>query len=296
MKVLEGEKVEIQIQGPYHYVRVLERLSNDPLNVIKENSIKVPLKIYGDHVIATVTFSGDIENPQCKVNIPSDYEEDGLRLIKEIFQFDVPLREVNEHFSHTDLASLFDQFQGMPLTRDFDLYFCIMKTFIHQQLNIRFAYTLTERFVKSFGVEKDGIWFYPSPETVSQLDYEDLRKLQFSQRKSEYVIDTSKLIASGELDLEELALLPDEEIIEKLIEIRGIGYWTAENILLFGLGRKNLFPVKDIGIQNAIKKLYHLDDKPTIEQLIEMSEPWSPFKSYASLYLWESLDNQKARS
>ncbi len=286
--------MDLQIAGPYNYTRVLQRLSYDPLHTIDQNSMKIPLKIYGEHVVATVSFSGNTEKAQCNIELPSDFEEEGVRKITDIFQLDRSLLEVNEHFLHTDLAPLFGQFSGMPLTRDFDLYFCMMKTIIHQQLNIRFAYTLTERFVKSFGTEKDGVWFYPSPEAVSELDYEDLRKLQFSQRKAEYVIDTSRLIAKGELDLEELALLPDEEVIDTLIKIRGVGYWTAENILLFGLGRKNLFPVKDIGIQNAVKKLYNLDEKPSIEHLVKLSEAWSPFKSYASLYLWESLDNQKA--
>jgi len=172
----------------------------------------------------------------------------------------------------------------------------MMKTIIHQQLNIRFAYTLTERFVKKFGKEKDGVYFSPTPETVSQLKYQDLRELSFSQRKAEYIIDTSRLIVNGDLDLDELSLRSDDEVIDQLVKIRGIGYWTAENILLFGLGRQNLFPVKDVGIQNAVKNLYNLDQKPTIEQLLSFSEGWSPYKSYASLYLWGSLENQKARS
>lgn len=290
--------MDIQLNGPYNYRRVLERLSYDPLHVIDQGSnlIKVPLELYGKLVIATVSFKGDTETPVCHIDLPPDYIEEGVRRIKEIFQLEVSLQEVNAHFLQTDLAPLFKQYSGMPLICDFDLYSCMMKTIIHQQLNIRFAYTLTERFVKQFGTEKDGVWVYPSAETVSKLEYEDLRKLQFSQRKAEYVIDTSRLIAEGKLDLNELAILSDEEFIEELVKVRGIGYWTAENILLFGLGRQNLFPVKDIGIQNALKNLYNLNEKPTIEMMLCYSEGWSPYKSYASLYLWESLDNQKARS
>ncbi|MCT8136843.1 DNA-3-methyladenine glycosylase 2 family protein [Anaerobacillus sp. CMMVII] len=290
--------MEIKLQGPYNYLRVLERLSYDPLNVIdKEKSqVKIPLKLYNELIVATVSFSGTIEAPICQIDIPAEYEEDGVRQLNEIFQLEVPLQEVNNHFLHTDLAPLFRQFSGMPLICDYDLYYCMMKTIIHQQLNIRFAYTLTERFVKSFGTEKDGVWFYPSAKTVSELTYEDLRKLQFSQRKAEYVIDTSRLIADGKIDLAELRVMTDDEVIAELVKVRGIGYWTAENILLFGLGRQNLFPVKDIGIQNALKMLYKLDEKPTLEEMLKVSEGWSPYKSYASLYLWESLDNQKARS
>lgn len=290
--------MDLKIHGPYNYYRLLERYRHDPLNVVdkEKNHIKVPLKIYDEFIIANVSFSGEIENPVCHIDLPPLYEEEGVRKIKHIFQLEVPLSEINDHFLHTDLAQLFQQFSGMPLICDFDLYYCIMKTIIHQQLNIRFAYTLTERFVKSYGTEKEGVWFYPSPQTISKLDYEELRKLQFSQRKAEYVIDTSRLIANGTLDLDGLTIMPDDQVISELIKIRGVGFWTAENILLFGLGRKNLFPVKDIGIQNALKKLYNLDKKPSIEEMLSFSEGWSPYKSYASLYLWESLDNQKPRS
>jgi DNA-3-methyladenine glycosylase II len=292
------KKLDLKITGPYNYQRVLQRLSYDPLNIIvmETNSIKIPLKIFDEFIIANVSFTGELEKAICHIDIPSDYKEEGVRQIKQIFQLETPLNEVGNHFLHTDLKPLFQQFAGLPLICDFDLYFCVIKTIIHQQLNIRFAYTLTERLVKSFGTEKNGVWFYPSAQTISELDYEDLRKLQFSQRKAEYVIDTSKLIVTGELDLDKLRVMPDEKVIEELVKIRGVGYWTAENILLFGLGRKDLFPVKDIGIQNALKKLYSLDQKPTIEDMIRLCEGWSPFRSYASLYLWESLDNQKARS
>lgn len=290
--------MELQIAGPYNYGRVLERLSHDPLIQIELEAkrIKVPLNIYGDDVVATVSFHGFAEAPICQIQLPADYEEEGVRKIKNIFQLETSLQEVNDHFLETDLAPLFKKFSGIPLICDFDLYFCIIKTIIHQQLNISFAYTLTERFMKKFGKEKDGVYFNPTPETVSQLNYQDLRELSFSQRKAEYVIDTSRLIVNGELDLEVLSLRSDEEVIEILVKIRGIGYWTAENVLLFGLGRKNLFPVKDVGIQNAVKNLYNLDKKPSIEEMLTVSEGWSPYKSYASLYLWESLDNQKARS
>lgn len=290
--------MELQIAGPYNYVRVLERLSHDPLNQIdlEAKRLKVPLNIYGDDVVAVVMFRGSAETATCQIQLPANYEEEGIRKITNIFQLETSLQEVNDHFLETDLAPLFKKFSGMPLICDFNLYFCIIKTIIHQQLNIRFAYTLTERFLKKFGKEKDGVYFNPTPETVSQLKYQDLRELSFSQRKAEYVIDTSRLIVSGELDLEALSLCSDEEVIESLVKIRGIGYWTAENILLFGLGRKNLFPVKDVGIQNAVKNLYNLDEKPSIEEMLTVSESWSPYKSYASLYLWESLDNQKVRS
>ena len=84
-----------------------------------------------------------------------------------------------------------------------------------------------------------------------------------------------------------------KQIIEELIKIRGVGRWTAENFLLFGLGRPNLFPKADIGIQNAIKLLYNLERKPTMEEMAQFSKEWHPYLSYASLYLWRSIEKRR---
>ena len=122
------------------------------------------------------------------------------------------------------------------------------------------------------------------------LTVDELRELQFSQRKAEYVIGVGEKVASGELNLEEIAHESDEVIIKELTKIRGIGPWTAQSFLLFGLGRPNLFPMADIGIQNAIKKLFGMEQKPTREEMERLSAAWDPYLSYASLYLWRSIE------
>lgn len=156
-----------------------------------------------------------------------------------------------------------------------------------------FAQKLTKDFVTTYGFQKDGVWFYPPPETTALLTVDELKKMKFSGRKAEYVIGLSEKVASGELKLEELRTKTDEEIIEELIKIRGVGRWTAENFLLFGLGRPNLFPKADIGIQNAIKLLYNLERKPTMEEMEQFSKEWHPYLSYASLYLWRSIEKRR---
>ncbi|SDN73901.1 DNA-3-methyladenine glycosylase family protein [Alkalicoccus daliensis] len=154
---------------------------------------------------------------------------------------------------------------------------------------MKFAYTLTSRFVQTFGFQKEGAWFYPSPAQTADLHVDNLRALQFSGRKAEYIIDTSKIIAEGTLDLASLYKLTNEEIISDLIQIRGVGRWTAENFLMFGMGRLDLLPIQDIGILNAVKKLKSAQAKPAPEILAGMGEQWKPYRTYASLYLWESL-------
>ena len=123
----------------------------------------------------------------------------------------------------------------------------------------------------------------------------ELRDLQFSTRKAEYLIGLSEQVASGQLQLEKLALQSNQDIMDTLMKVRGIGRWTVENFLLFGLGRPNLFPKADIGIQNAIKKLYNLEQKPTQEEMETYSKNWSPYLSYASLYLWRSVEKRSEK-
>ena len=102
-------------------------------------------------------------------------------------------------------------------------------------------------------------------------------------------------MASGPAQLDKLALQSDQDIMDTLMKVRGIGRWTAENFLLFGLGRPNLFPKADIGIQNAMKKLYNLEQKPTQEEMETYSKNWAPYLSYASLYFWRSVEKRSEK-
>ena len=165
-----------------------------------------------------------------------------------------------------------------------------MTSIIHQQLNLSFSHTLTQRFVESFGEQVDGVWRYPSPERIALLDVSALRDRQFSTRKAEYVIGLSQSIAGGALQLEQFKEMDDEEVVAKLVAFRGVGPWTAQNFLMFGLGRPNLFPLADIGLQNALKKLWGMDRKPTKEEMLDRFPDWSPYLSYAALYLWRSIE------
>ncbi|MGD6873239.1 DNA-3-methyladenine glycosylase family protein [Sutcliffiella horikoshii] len=286
--------VKIKINGPYDFDRVLQRLSIDPLMAIHstERFVKVPMYQEKTPIVVKVQATGTKQNPSFELSSSATLTEKEIQHIKAIFQWDKPLQDISNHFSKTDLATIFQEHEGTPLVLDFDLYHCLMKCIIHQQVNMKFAHTLTERFVHTFGFEKEGVWFYPKPEDVSKLDYEQITALKMSRRKAEYIIDTSKLIATGDLPLYSLDNISDEEILKMLIKVRGIGPWTVQNLLLFGLGRPNLFPIADIGIQNALKKLKGLDQKPTVLQMQEWAKDWEPYLSYASLYLWRSIEPQ----
>ncbi|WP_280770185.1 DNA-3-methyladenine glycosylase family protein [Salipaludibacillus daqingensis] len=285
----------LKINGPYNFHQALKRLQIDPLLNINmdEQEITIPTWVDGYPIVVKMKQLGTFENPSFHITTKEDIPVSSDKVVQQLshlFHWNTPLEKVADFFQNNELAPLFEHFRGTPFVCDFQLYGSLMKGITHQQLNMTFAYTLSERFVKTFGFEQEGAWFYPKPERVCEIEVDELRKLQFSQRKAEYVIDTSKRIVEGKLDLEQLAKESDEEVIKTLVKVRGIGPWTAENFLMFGLGRMDLFPIQDVGVQNGMKKFYNWDTKPTYETMLDKSANWKPYRTYATLYLWESIE------
>ncbi|MFB4165818.1 DNA-3-methyladenine glycosylase [Alteribacillus sp. JSM 102045] len=285
-------KVEKMLPKNYNYKHLLQRMKTDPLINIDSSlhSLRLPIKEGNVKEGILVRFFETSSGIKAELTGEKITKESAYHQANNIFMWERSLDTISDYFKGTDLAPLFQRFAGFPLVRDFETYGCLMKTIIHQQLNMKFAYTLSVRFVHTYGEEADGAWFYPSPETVAALEPSDLLQLQFSRRKAEYVIDTSKLIKEKKLRLNELLQKNDEEIIQELTAIRGIGHWTAQCFLLFGLGRENLLPAGDIGVQNGLKKLWERDKKPSVEEIKQRGEKWSPYASYASLYIWLSTE------
>ncbi|CAM3949191.1 DNA-3-methyladenine glycosylase family protein [Mesobacillus zeae] len=283
----------VSVPGPYDFDLALDRLQLDPLHAVdlENKSVKVPVVTDGQRLAVEVKSIGTLENPSFVVRGRDEQlKEAAIGRVAEIFRWDDELINIHAHFQTTDLKPIFDEHYGTPLVLDFEPLGCLLKCIIHQQLNMAFAIRLTERFVHAYGEEVDGVWFYPDAETVAALTVEQLREMQFSGRKAEYVIGIGKLAAEGALDFKKMKNSSDAEIEKQLIKIRGVGPWTVQNFLMFGLGRNNLFPVADIGIQNALKKVYGLEQKPAVPEMEQWSKPWEPYLSYASLYLWRSIE------
>lgn len=279
----------LHIKGPYHFDRVLDRLTRDPLHIVnlQERTIKVPLNHKKTPHVATVKAVGTTENPIFEI---SGTDNLGILRLGEIFQWNTDLEEIYRHFQKTTLKTIFQEHYGTALVLDFSPYQCLLKCIIHQQLNTSFAHSLTERFVKKYGFEIEGVRFYPTPDIVANLTVDELRELQFSGRKAEYIIGIAKKVSTRELDFEKMKNQSNQEIHEELIKLRGVGPWTVQNFLMFGLGRSNLFPMADIGIQNALKQHFNLEEKPKAVDMEEFKKDWEPYLSYASLYLWRSIE------
>ena len=129
-----------------------------------------------------------------------------------------------------------------------------------------------------------------SAESVAELTPEELRSVGVSPQKARYLLDLATRVASGDLRLDRVARMADEEVIEALIQVKGIGVWTAQMFLIFSLGRLDVFPHDDLGVRSAIRNLYGLNELPNKELSHRIATPWRPYASVASWYCWRSLE------
>jgi DNA-3-methyladenine glycosylase II len=167
--------------------------------------------------------------------------------------------------------------------RPADAYGALLRAIVGQQLSTKAARTIYLRVVDLFGGTT------PSPEQLLDASEKDLRACGLSGRKTEYVRDLARHVLSGELELDRLSDLEDEQVIEEIVAVRGLGRWTAEMFLLFHLQRSDVLSGGDLGIRKAIQIEYRLEEMPPATRVLEIGEPWRPHRSLASLYLWESL-------
>jgi DNA-3-methyladenine glycosylase II len=209
----------------------------------------------------TITSLGTVDHPRLALAYPAQVSENVRIQIREqvarTFSTDVRLEAFYEQMSTTPAwLRLIQALRGLRSIQDADLFESLTKVIIGQQLNVSFAATLVGRLVALGGrrVDWNGLSLpvFPSPDQVAAWSYRDLRAQSFSQRKAEYVIDRARLVVQGKLDLDALWESTDAEIYEILMPLRGIGRWTVDCFLLFGLARPDVIPGQDIGVQQAI--------------------------------------------
>jgi len=169
--------------------------------------------------------------------------------------------------------------------RPADAYGALLRAIVGQQLSTKAARTIYGRVLELFGGST------PAPEQLLEAEEADLRSAGLSGRKVSYIRDLATHVISGELELDRLGDLSDEEAIAEIVAVRGLGLWTAEMFLLFHLERPDVLSGGDLGIRKAVQVEYGLEQMPSPERVLEIGEPWRPHRSLASLYLWESLAN-----
>lgn len=177
---------------------------------------------------------------------------------------------------------------GLGARQRTDHLTALVGSIVSQQLSSKAAATIFRRVLALF--PDDGL----HASSLHRLDDDALRAAGLSSQKIGYLRDLCARILDGRLDLDALAALPDEGVIERLTEVKGFGRWTAQMFLMFRLERPDVLPVDDLGIVRAVQRLYGLRRRPDAKRLTAIAEPWRPYRSVACWYLWQTLRNEPA--
>jgi DNA-3-methyladenine glycosylase II len=167
---------------------------------------------------------------------------------------------------------------------DHSHFYHITRSIVFQQLSTLAARTIHGRFIALFDSPA------PEPHAVARMSDEKLRGAGLSRQKASYIKDLAARVHAGELPLERIVSLTDEEIIAALTTVKGIGVWSAQMFLMFRLGRPDVLPVGDLGIQKGIQRAYGLRKLPKPARVLQIGKPWAPHATIASWYLWRSLE------
>ncbi|HEX8834328.1 MAG TPA: DNA-3-methyladenine glycosylase [Abditibacteriaceae bacterium] len=198
------------------------------------------------------------------------------------------LKKADKHLQMCDerLAAVIQEIGLRDRGREPDAWRALVSSILGQQISVAAARTIRGRFA-ALEAGQD----FPSPEFVLAAEDETLRGAGLSRNKVLSIRDLARHFVEGLLDPAQLEKMSDEDVIAALLPVRGIGRWTAEMFLIFSLAREDVLAVDDLGLRNAIKRLYELDAAPSADEMRRIAEPWRPYRSVASWYLWQWLDN-----
>jgi DNA-3-methyladenine glycosylase II len=198
----------------------------------------------------------------------------------------------HEHTLHLSkdrkLKKLIEHNGVFTLTKRKNVCIYLCASIMSQQLSTKVADVIYQRFLNLYGIKE------PTPEQILNTAPETLRAIGLSNAKVSYVHNVARFAIEQGMDHRKLGKMNDEEVIVYLSQIKGVGRWTVEMLLMFALGREDVFALDDLGIQNAMITLYKLDrtDKKQFrEEMLRVAKKWIPYRSYACMYLWRYKDN-----
>jgi 3-methyladenine DNA glycosylase/8-oxoguanine DNA glycosylase len=181
------------------------------------------------------------------------------------------------------LAGIIERVGEIEVPREPDLWWSLVDAIVSQQLSVAAAATIVGR-LRALGPPEAP----PLPQVLIAAPDDDLRALGLSRAKVSYVKDLAAKWLDSTLQPERIPTLPDEDVIAHLVQVKGIGRWTAEMALIFCLGRPDVLPVDDLGLQVAVQNAYGQPERPRRDRIAALGEAWRPFRTAASLYLWRS--------
>jgi DNA-3-methyladenine glycosylase II len=205
------------------------------------------------------------------------------------------LRQIEAGLNHLRAADpvircVIDQVGPFRLKLQRNRFRSLVRSIIAQQISGSAARSIHEKLRRSLAPRR------VTPENLARLTLAQMRSAGLSPQKSAYLSDLSNKVLDGHVRLAKLARLPDDEVVAELVQVKGIGFWTAQMFLIFSLGRVDVFPHQDLGIRTALRNLYRLPNLPDKETGHEIARPWRPFATLGSWYCWRSLELRQPSS
>ena len=249
-------------------------------------------------VLLIISSSGSVDSPLLNLRIysKSKLRRSDLDYIRQKIQWMLglndELKKFYNHMSNFDpvLYKITQKLIGLRAPATATVFEAVIHALIEQQISFNFAGKIKSRLVRKFGktINIDGKTYYafPTPKDLLQTTPEELRMLQLSRRKGEYIINIASKVASGEVNLESLVHESKETVVEKLSKFRGLGKWTAEMVMVRGMRKLDAVPADDIALQRLISHYYYGNKKISKEDTLKVTENrWGKYRGYAAFYL-----------
>jgi DNA-3-methyladenine glycosylase II len=289
---------------PFPFDLVLQYLRTSPsavVELIEENAYHRAVRLLGKPAVLSVSGAGE---GSLGVQVQGDglgqeHLDAAVALTERVFATRADMSRLEADVAGDPIfAVVAARFRGVRPVLIADPFETMVWAILGQQINVRFAATLKHRLVEQYGERVQvslpsgphELLLFPRPEALTDLSHDrDLRPLQFSRQKSEYTILVAREIADDRLDLDALRDAPPDEALERLMQLKGIGRWTAEYMLMRGFGHPDAIPAADGGLRRIIGREYGMGRLATEAEVREISSRWTPWRSYASFYWWFTL-------
>lgn len=254
------------------------------------------LEVDGKTVALSVRSVGEVERPSIEVRLEGDRlnseeESDAVGVATQLVGAQGGLTEFYDAIEADDpMAEFTGRFRGLGIAQSASPFEGLVLSILGQQISNEVARVLRDLLVDRLGevvsIEGADYRAFPSPDAIAEAGIDELRGMKLSARKAEYISDIAESVASGSLDLDALAALPDEAIVEELVKLRGVGPWTAHWLLIRAFDRPDGFPEGDLAVQRSLGVLYNGGERLTPDEAVSLSARWRPYRSYLVTYMF----------
>jgi DNA-3-methyladenine glycosylase II len=278
---------ELTVQGPYDLGLSLQaRASFSPEPEPDTTVLQAAVKIGGKPALLEVRQAA---HDSTLLQVSSRDDADGKRLREQagwIVLATLDLRPFYRRVRNDPvIGPLIRRFRGMKPIRPATLFEMAVDAVVEQQISLAAARRIRARMVERFGEKKDGLWIFPAPEDLAQVPLTALRQCGLSNRKAEYISGLASKVVDGSFDLEGLKGMSDDEVRSVISAVRGFGRWSADYILIRGLGRPDAVPADDLAVRSIVGKYLGDGSRMTAEQVEKKLKPFAPFRGITVFYL-----------